>query len=133
MNTYKSFSHAKTMLRYHLIFSTKYRKDCLTKIHDSVILSFREVEKISDFKILEIELDKNHIHILIEFRPRYSIEQVVRRLKQMTTSYIWKKNESWLRQFYWSGKHILWTGGYFCSTIGSVSEEKLKYYIKNQG
>lgn len=30
-------------------------------------------------------------------------------------------------------KHHLWTRGYFCSTIGEVSEAKIKEYIENQG
>ena len=43
------------------------------------------------------------------------------------------KHNKYLKQFYWSGKHHLWTRGYFCSTIGEVSESKIKEYIKNQG
>ena len=38
-----------------------------------------------------------------------------------------------MRHYYWLGKHIIWTHGYFCSTIGEVSEENLKHYIENQG
>lgn len=130
---YETFSHAKTLIRYHIIFSTKYRRKCLDPIHDSVISAFREAESKSDFKILVMELDKDHIHLLIQFRPHYSIEQVVRRLKQLSTYYIWRDNEQWLKKFYWTGKHILWTHGYFASTIGDVSEKTLKHYIENQG
>lgn len=130
---YETFSHAKTLIRYHIIFSTKYRRKCLNQIHDSVLDAFKKVEAKSDFKILVMELDKDHIHLLIQFKPHYSIEQVVRRLKQLTTYYIWKDNEQWLKKFYWSGKHILWTHGYFASTVGDVSEKTLKKYIENQG
>jgi len=42
-------------------------------------------------------------------------------------------NEEYLKKYYWKGKHILWTHGYFCSTIGDVSEQTLKKYIENQG
>lgn len=129
---YESFNHAKISVRYHLIFSTKFRKKCLDKIRDTVLKSFREVEKVSDFKILVMELDKDHIHLLMKWKPHLSIEQVVRRLKQMTTKLIWDKEETYLRQFYWRDKK-LWTGGYFCSTIGEVSEETIKKYIENQG
>lgn len=130
---YETFSHAKTLIRYHIIFSTKYRRKCLNQIHSSVLSAFKEAESKSDFKILVMELDKDHIHLLIQFKPHYSIEQVVRRLKQLSTYYIWRDNETWLKKFYWSGKHILWTHGYFASTIGDVSEKTLKKYIENQG
>lgn len=132
-NKYKTYSHAKTRLRYHLIFSTKFRKKCLKSIHDVVIDAFRYVESKSNFQILVIELDKDHIHMLIEFKPKYSIEQVVSRLKQMTTHFIWQKEAQYLKQFYWKKQHTLWTHGYFCSTIGDVSENTLKKYIENQG
>lgn len=131
-NKYKSYGHAKTKLRYHLIFSTKFRKKCLELIHDTVIDAFKYVESKSNFQILVIELDKDHIHILIEFKPKYSIEQVVSRLKQMTTHFIWKKESQYLKQFYWKKQHTLWTHGYFCSTIGDVSENILTKYIENQ-
>ena len=129
---YESFNHAKTSVRYHLIFSTKFRRKCLDKIRDTVLNSFREVEKVSDFKILVMELDKDHIHLLMKWKPHLSIEQVVRRLKQMSSKLIWNKEETYLRQFYWKDRE-LWTGGYFCSTIGEVSEETIKRYIENQG
>ena len=128
---YRTYSHAKTLLRYHLIFSTKYRSKCLNYIHDSVISAFREVEKHSDFKIFEIKLDKNYVHLVVQFRPNYSITQVVRYIKQRTTYNIWRDNTEYLKKFYWSEKHVLWTGGYFISTIDDVYEETLKNYIKN--
>lgn len=129
---YLTLGHAKTHLRYHIIFSTKYRKRCLNQIHDSVIEAFKKSETNSHYKILTMELDKDHIHLLITFKPFLSISQVVRRLKQLTTRYIWDQNENFLKKFYYKNK-ILWTHGYFCSTIGEVSEAIIKKYIENQG
>ena len=106
---YKTYGHAKTRLRYHFIFSTKFRRRCLTDIHDSVIEAFQYADKKSDFSILTMELDKDHIHLLIEFKPRYSIEQVVRRLKQLTTNYLWKKHRNYLKKYYWKQNNILWS------------------------
>ena len=129
---YQTYNHAKTRLRYHLIFSTKFRRKCLNAIHDVVINAFKKVEQKSNFDILAIELDENHVHMLVSFKPSYSIEQVVRRLKQMSTFYIYQEEHDYLKKFYWKNKNILWTHGYFCSTIGEVSEQKIIEYIKNQ-
>lgn len=128
---YLTLGHTKTHLRYHIIFSTKYRKRCLNQIHDSVIEAFKKSETNSHYKILTMELDKDHIHLLITFKPFLSISQVVRRLKQLTTRYIWDQNENFLKKFYYKNK-VLWTHGYFCSTIGEVSEATIKKYIENQ-
>lgn len=130
---YKICGHAKTSLRYHIIFSTKFRKRCLTDIRESVLESFILAEENSHFKILYMEIDKDHIHFLITFKPFLSISQVVRRLKQFSTKRLWETESEHLKKFFWKDKKILWTHGYFCSTIGEVSEETLRKYIKNQG
>jgi len=130
---YKTYGHAKTNLKYHVIFSTKYRRKCLTSIRDDVLKSFKYAENMSDFTILTMEIDKDHIHFLLEFKPSLSIEQVVRRLKQISTNYLYKTCYSHLKQFYWGTENILWTRGYFVSTIGEVSEKILIHYIENQG
>ena len=131
--TYKSISHAKTYLRYHIIFSTKYRRKCLDSIRNSVLDAFKLAESKSDFKILTMELDIDHIHLLLEIKPSLSIAQAVKRLKQLSTKYIWDNNEIYLKQFYWGSKRKLWSGGYFCSTIGQVSERTIKYYFETHG
>lgn len=127
------YSHAKTHLRYHMIFVTKYRRKCLNQIRDDVLMAFTECSRLSHIRILNMNIDKDHIHLFITFPPKYSIGQTVNRLKQFTTNYLYTKRESYLRQFYWKKKRVLWTHGYYCSTIGNVSEETVFQYIENQG
>lgn len=56
-NEYKSYFHAKTLLRYHIIFSTKYRYKCLNSIRDIIFNAFKHAEKNSRFEILTMEID----------------------------------------------------------------------------
>ena len=130
---YKTYSHAKTHLRYHIIFSTKFRKKCLDGIREEVLDAFRYAESVSKFRILVMECDKDHIHLLATFPPKYSVEQTVRRMKMVTTDWLYKSCGGHLRKYYWKDKRTLWTHGYFCSTIGEVSERTVYEYIKNQG
>ena len=130
-NDYECRFHSKTLLRYHMIFSTKFRYKCLNGIRNIVFDAFRYAESKSDIEILTMELDLDHIHLLVTFSPAYSISQVVRRLKQMTTQYIYEKAYFHMKSFYYGKKKLLWTHGYFCSTIGSVSEETVRHYIEN--
>ena len=130
---YTTYGHSKTNLKYHVIFSTKYRRKCLSAIRETVLAAFRYSEGISDFRILTMEIDKDHIHFLLTFKPSLSIEQVVRRLKQISTKYIYDRCAEHLGRFYYGEKNIIWTRGYFCSTIGEVSEQTIRHYIENQG
>jgi putative transposase len=137
MRKYKTFNHAKTKIRFHIIFSTKYRKNCLTEIKENLLDTLKIAVSKADgqFKIEACEIDKNHIHLLVSTSPAYSISGVVKCLKQHTTYWLWNNQYSrdHLKKFYYGKKHHLWTRGYFCSTIGEVSEEKLRDYIENQG
>ena len=132
MEEYESIAHAKTRLRYHIIFSTKYRRKCLNEIKEEIFNSFKYAEEKSDFKILLMNLEEDHIHFLMKWKPALSIEQVVRRMKQLSTFYLWKNCDRHFKKFYWKKRQI-WTGGYFVSTIGNVSEKNIEHYIQNQG
>lgn len=85
-----------------------------------------------DFKIVVQEVDKDHIHLLIESIPRVAPAQIARVLKQESTFFMWKSHGRYLSKFYW-GERTLWSDGYFVSSIGNVSEETVKSYIENQG
>ena len=88
-----------------------------------------------NFTIKTMKQDNDHIHLLVNIKPTYSLGQTINRMKQMTTSYLYRndKTRSWLRNFYWAKKLTIWTHGYFASTIGQVSEDIVFKYIENQG
>jgi len=44
-----------------------------------------------------------------------------------------QNDDDWLRKFYWGPKRKLWSGGYFCATVGDASEDTIRKYIENQG
>ena len=129
---YETFAHAKTHIRYHIIFSTKYRRECLTGIEDDLRRILDDISSRSHFKILEVGIDKNHLHLFVKSCPTMSIYRIVQRVKSMTTYRLWQDHTEHLSKFYWKKKK-LWTVGYFCSTVGEMSEKTIMEYIKNQG
>lgn len=85
-----------------------------------------------DFDIKEMEVDKDHIHMMIESVPKLSPLIIVRVLKQQSTIQIWRMYKKELHKHYWA-ENTFWTDGYFVTTIGEVSSKTLKHYIENQG
>lgn len=133
MGRYKTLNHEKFRLSYHLIFSVKFRRKILEPIKDDLISSLHRAEgEQAKWKIVYMETDKDHIHFFISATPTDSIASIVHSLKQISTYDMWQKHHDYLRQFFWK-EHFLWTRGYFCSTVGEISEEKLKDYIEHQG
>ena len=122
-------------LNYHIIFSTKFRRKCLSKIENELYDAFRYCESKSHFKIKTMKQDKDHIHLLVNIKPTYSLGQTINRMKQMTTNYLYRNETTrlWLRKFYWAKRLTVWTHGYFASTVGQVSEKIVWDYIENQG
>lgn len=129
---YKSKNHSKFILTYHIIFTCKYRKKLLIKYGEDVKQIMYDISKKYDFDIKEMEVDKDHIHMMISSAPKISPLQIVRVLKQKSTIQMWRRYASELKKQYWK-ENTFWTDGYFCSTIGEVSSETLKHYIQNQG
>ena len=60
---YKTLNHEKFKIRYHIIFSTKYRRKCLNEIKMDLLNSMKRAESLQNkWKIEVMEIDKDHIH-----------------------------------------------------------------------
>lgn len=130
---YISKNHSKFLLKYHIIFVCKYRKQLLQgNIAGSMKNILLAIASSSDFSIEIMECDKDHIHFLVSSEPKLSPLQIVRRLKQLSTKMIWNLYPTFLKKHFWK-ENTFWTDGYFCATIGNVSQETIRHYIENQG
>jgi putative transposase len=127
-------NHSKYLLMAHLIFVCKYRKKLLIRFGTQVKDIFHNIAKEKGFKILEMEVDKDHIHLLVEYPSTKSILEVVRLFKQISTYRIWRqnKNHDYLSKEFWKEK-TFWSDGYFACSIGNVSKDTIQKYIENQG
>ncbi len=117
---------------YHIIFVCKYRRKVLEPISNELKQVILDIAEKSDFEIIEIETDKDHIHLLVKSEPKISALMIVRKLKQETTVRMWKTHSRYLSRFYWK-ERTLWNDGYFVCTIGNISKERMAEYIRNQG
>ncbi|MFW9600998.1 MAG: IS200/IS605 family transposase [Prevotella sp.] len=128
---YHSKNHSKYKLLAHLVLSCKYRLNLLSYscIKREILKSLKRCET-KDFSIVVMESDCNHIHIMIDYDPKVSILQIVRRLKQISTHDIWLKYD--LSKFLWKEK-TFWSDGYFACSIGDASAETIRRYIEQQG
>ena len=133
LKEYISKNHSKFLIKYHIILVCKYRKQLLVgAVEYDMKKIIRHISEMSEFDIEVMETDKDHLHMMVRSEPKLSPLQIVRRLKQMSTSAVWKKYRDFLRHNFYK-EHTFWTDGYFVSSIGNVSQETIKKYIENQG
>ena len=131
---YVSRNHSKYLLMCHLIFVCKYRKKLLIKYGEEIKQLFYDIAEEKDLNIIEMEVDKDHIHTLVQYPPTKSILEIVRCFKQMSTYRIWRQNNNqiYLKKHFWK-ENTFWSDGYFACSIGNVSKEIIEKYIQEQG
>ena len=81
---HESKNNSKFLLRYHIIFVCKYHKQLLIKLGDEIKNTMYDIAERYDFKILEMEVDKDHIHFMVETEPKISPLMIVMVLKQQS-------------------------------------------------
>lgn len=126
----KRTAHAVYDTKYHLVWAPKYRKKILRgDLQQRVKELFQEIAEPYDIEINEMEVDVEHVHILCSFPPRYSISQVVGRLKSLSGRAVFREFPEIKRQL-WGGE--FWEDGYFARTVGDeVSAEIVRKYIRH--
>lgn len=130
--TVRRASHCVYQTHYHIVFPVKYRKSLLS---DEVTLQIKlisiEIGERYEIEFEQLGCDKNHIHILCSFHPKYSIGEVVRKFKSITARELFKRFPQ-LRKELWGGE--FWSDGYYVSTVGERGDWRVvERYVKNQG
>ena len=130
---YHTNSHSKYLIKYHFVIAVKYRKKLLIgNIKDNIIQIIIDVCAANEYIIDEIQSDIDHLHILIDAKPKYSPLQIIHKIKQISTFRIYQKYGAFLKTHFWK-ENTFWSNGYFVCSTGNASSETIKNYIANQG
>ena len=132
MNDHIYKSHNKTLLLYHLVFPAKYRQKVFS---EAVEISLKdiclEIEKCYEIHFIEIGLEEDHVHFLVQSVPSIPVFRIVTIIKSITAREIFKLHKN-IKKVLWGGS--LWTSGYYVNTVGQyASAEVIKKYVENQG
>ena len=130
---YSKNRHAVYKLQYHLVVVTKYRHSVIEEqLKDRLIdISYDIIENRWKSEIIEINTDKDHIHILFETSPQTQLSKLINNYKTVTSRLIRKEFEEQLKPYYW--KPYFWSDTYFISSVSETSEAMIKRYIQSQG
>ena len=125
-------SHNVSLLMYHFVFVSKYRRLVITEEVDSILKeTCIEISERYELRFLEIGTEGDHLHLLIQSVPAYSVTKIVKTVKSITAREIFTNVPS-VKKKLWGGE--FWSDGYFVSTVGEhANEEVIRQYIKNQG
>ena len=123
-------SHVQYDLQYHLVWTTKYRYKVLNgKIAERTRELIRQSCKSMDITIIKGAISKDHVHVLISCPASISISKIVQQIKGKSSRVLLQEYKD-LKRRYW-GQH-LWASGYFCRSVGVITDKIIKEYIENQ-
>ena len=129
-NMYRIGSHTKYRLMYHLVWIPKYRKRVLRgKVAERLKELFYQCAEVNDWKIEELNIQLDHVHMMIQLKTTVSIAKAVQLLKGGSSRVI-RKEFSELEEFLWGDS--FWSDGYFAETVGQKNEAAIRRYIQNQ-
>ena len=124
-----TLSHTTWECKYHLIFAPKYRRQVIYgKIKTDVGKILRELCERKGIEIIEAELCKDHVHMLVRIPPKYSVSEIMGYLKEKSSLMIFDRHAN-LKYKY--GNRHFWCRGYYVDTVGK-NAKKIEEYIRNQ-
>ena len=129
LNDINSLSHSKWNCKYHIVFAPKYRRKVFygeKRVAIGKIL--RQLCEWKGINIIEAEMCADHVHMLLEIPPKYSVSTVMGYLKGKSSTMIY---EQFGELKYKYKNREFWCKGYYVDTVGK-NEARIAEYIKTQ-
>ena len=121
INDIKSLAHTQWNCKYHIVFAPKYRRQVFyvsKRLEIGQIL--RQLCEWKGITIIEEEVCPDHIHMLIEIPPKYSVSSVMGFLKGKSSLIIYQKLANMRFQY---RNREFWCRGYYVDTVGKNAKK----------
>lgn len=127
---YRTGLHTKYRLMYHLVWTPKYRKRVLeNEIAARLKVLFEECAEVNGWKIEELNIQDDHVHMMVQLKTTISVANAVQLLKGGSSKKI-REEFPKLEEFLWGDS--FWGDGYFAETVSQRNETAICKYIQNR-
>jgi putative transposase len=127
---YWSGEHTKHKLRYQIVWIPKYQKRILENL---LAIGLKELLKqtceVNRWMVEELNIHKDHVHLLIQVWADKPVSIVVQILKGGTSKKL-REEFSEIEEYLWGDS--FWADGYFAETVGIADEKMIRRYIREQ-
>ena len=130
MSRFKKLSHTLWHCQYHIVWTPKYRLRILEgEVGQEVSSCVRAFSEQKNCEISELNVQKDHVHIVVMIPPKLCISDYMGIIKGRTAIRIFNKFRKLKKKPYW-GNHF-WSRGYCVDTVG-LDADKICRYVKYQ-
>ena len=126
-------SHNVSLLIYHAVCPAKYRRAVFDEAAVAAVLRdvCLEIADRYEINFLEIGIDRDHVHFLVQSVPDNSPTKIIRTIKSITAREIFARVPSIKTQL-WGG--AFWSSGFYMDTVGRHGGlDVISRYVKEQG
>ena len=122
--------HCVFAMHVHLVFVTRYRRrvfdrDALARLHRMLRIVCADFEA----DLIEFNGERDHVHLLVNYPPKYSVSALVNSLKGVSSRRIRRERPDIAERHARDG---LWSPSYFAGSCGGAPISVLRTYIENQ-
>ena len=130
MSRFSKLSHVLWHCQYHIVWVPKYRYRVLTgEVGFEVMKTVRVFAERLGCEIVELNVQADHVHLLVKVPPKISISRLLGSVKGKTAIQVFRQFPYLKKKPYW-GNHF-WAKGYCVDTVG-VDAEMIRQYVKYQ-
>ncbi|MEK6935795.1 MAG: IS200/IS605 family transposase [Nanoarchaeota archaeon] len=128
---YEHYGHSVGTIMMHLEWCTKYRYKMFRKEESRNLISacIRRAATMHEIKIIELNVQPEHIHCIVLVKFSFSASQVLQYLKGISAKLFFEYKEK-ARLRYPRGH--LWSRGKFASSVGFAQLDVVQNYVRNQ-
>ena len=129
MNDTNSLAHTTWNCKYHIVFAPKYRRQVIYgQIYREIGAILRSLCEWKNVNIVEAEMCKDHVHMLVEIPPKISVSGFVGFLKGKSSLLIYERFANF--KFKYRNREF-WCRGYYVDTV-EKNKKAIAEYIANQ-
>ena len=128
---FRKSTHAIYNTQYHIVWTPRYRRRLLIKgVREYLERMLRNLEGLrEDIEVRKVNVQEDHVHIVVVIPPRVSVAQVIQYIKTQTGKRL-KEKFDFMRKAIW-GRSGIWSRGYCVSTVG-LNEKAIMDYVEHQ-
>jgi len=127
----QKYKHSKSVTyssKYHVVWCCKYRRGVLTpEVQLRLKNIIAEVCEERKATVVSVEVQPDHVHLLVEVDPQYGIHRLVKQIKGRSSRFLRKEFKHLTTRL-----PCLWTHSYFVSTVGGAPLAVIKKYVEEQ-
>ena len=124
-----SLAHSRYNCTYHIVFIPKYRRKVMFgKLRKEVGEILGKVCKMEEVTIIKAATLPDHVHMYVSIPPKVSVSKTIGRIKGKSALMIFDRYPEYRER---NNRHF-WARGYYVATVGNVTEDAIKKYIREQ-